>query len=480
MLTKRDHVGESVRQLPFNLSDRDGLARRLVVTSVGSIGVRLFGMGMTFLVGVQLAHYLGPAELGVYGTVTAVVAILTVLAQLGLPQLITREISAGLAKGEQGKVRGILVWFTLAVALASLVMSAAGALLYLTFRLVVADTWSLDSPSGINIDPVYFWGLATIPLTALIALGMGALRGYHKIVRSQLYDTLIRPALMAAMLLAVMLVAGSINAATAMALQVVAASVALVACWLQVARATPAIVYTAKTVRTGSKWARSALPMSGSEILRVVDGNYPLLLLGVLAAIHDVGVFRVALSAAVLVGFPSALVNIIAMPYFAQWHAEGKSAKLQLMATLTSVLMFTSASAITFLIYLFGVSFLTAVFGVAFSSAWSSLVLIGVSYMVSGFFGSAAMLLNMSNQERTVTLVYAVGPVVGVIITVTLFPVFGIVAAAIAMIICETIKGLWMAFAARRSLGINLSLLSIAGIARYRGAVASKTEANCG
>jgi hypothetical protein len=52
-------------QLPFNLEDRESLGRKLIDATVGSAGVRLAGIAVTFLIGVQLARYLGPAGYGI-------------------------------------------------------------------------------------------------------------------------------------------------------------------------------------------------------------------------------------------------------------------------------------------------------------------------------------------------------------------------------------------------------------------------------
>ena len=89
-------------KLPFGLSDRQSLARQLAETTIASAAVRIIGIGVTFLVGVQLSRYLGPAGYGVYGTVMAIAALLIVPAQLGLTQLATREIAVTISNGAYG------------------------------------------------------------------------------------------------------------------------------------------------------------------------------------------------------------------------------------------------------------------------------------------------------------------------------------------------------------------------------------------
>ena len=63
-----------------------------------------------------------------------------------------------------------------------------------------------------NLGPrfahAYHWGLASIPLLALASLGVSALKGFHRVVGAQIYDAIIRPALFACLLLAVIVGAG--------------------------------------------------------------------------------------------------------------------------------------------------------------------------------------------------------------------------------------------------------------------------------
>ncbi|MFV0279919.1 MAG: hypothetical protein ACK5JM_04050, partial [Rhodoblastus sp.] len=54
------------------------LRAQIIGALIGGAGVRLAGVAVTFLVGIQLARHLGPAEYGVYGTVIAVTSIAAV------------------------------------------------------------------------------------------------------------------------------------------------------------------------------------------------------------------------------------------------------------------------------------------------------------------------------------------------------------------------------------------------------------------
>lgn len=439
-------------RLPLNIENNESLAHALVSATLGSAGVHIAGMAVTFLVGVQLARYLGAEGYGVFGIVMAVVALLAVVAQVGLPQLLTRELASHAvpATDAQGSahVKGALVWFATIVAGASAVIVALG---WLGMRL-----W--PSAAGGAFAAALFWGLVNVPLLALLNLGVAAVRGYHRVIAAQFYGSLLRPMLFA-MFLLVAAGTAAVNPANAIAVQAFAGLVALLVCAFHVWRITPLRVREAVPKHRMGFWIGSAAPLTGTEILRVLEGHYAVLLLSTLAALDEVGSFRVAVAVGGFVGLPSTLVNVVVMPYIASLHSAGDHLRLQSVAAGGALMMFASTLSITVGIYLFGEPLLTAVFGTEFSAAWAPLALMGIAYTINGYFGSAATMLNMCGQERTVVLAHCVGLSIGVVITVALYGALGVTAAAVAMIGTEAAKGAWMARVAYRRLSVDVTIL---------------------
>ena len=99
-----------------------GLGGELLVAGMGSLLIRAVGMIATFVLGILLARYLGPSELGLYGMVVAVAMLLAAIAQLGLPTLATREAAIAWSRGDFSELRGILLWFGLAATAAAIIL----------------------------------------------------------------------------------------------------------------------------------------------------------------------------------------------------------------------------------------------------------------------------------------------------------------------------------------------------------------------
>ncbi|MEL6299157.1 MAG: oligosaccharide flippase family protein [Pseudomonadota bacterium] len=445
MLKSTPHIG--LQSLPIGFGPNGKLFRKLAGAAVGSALVRFAGIGLSFLVGVQLARLLGPAHFGIYGTTIAIVALLAVPVQLGLPQLLTRELAACREGRLFGRMRAALVGFAGAVAAASIMIVA------------LASVWLiLWPPSAPALASALTVGLLLVPVVAWLNLSCGALRGLGHVVSAHVFDAVARQGLLAAGLFAVGVSSLDFDATTALLMQFAIGAFVLVACVAMVRRALPLELTAVSPKYDTRTWTRSAVPMAGTEILRAIDAHYPILLLGLIAGLDDVGVFRVALSVAAFVGLPSSLIATVIMPEVARLHAAREREQVQFIASASAAVIFTATALLVATIFAVGEPALTLVFGDAFAPAWLPLLLISIAYLINGYFGAAASMLNMCGGERAVTLAFAFGPPVGIATVFALFDSLGVAAVALGMIASEIAKGVLLSAAATRQLEIRVGL----------------------
>src|SRR5690606_25270000 len=100
-------------------------------------------------------------------------------------------------------------------------------------------------------------------------------------------------------------------------------------------RVLPREARTAVPIREARQWLASALPMSLTEGMRVAQGHAATLLLGALSSSAQVGIFKVADSAAALCALPVTLMNVTAAPIVARLVAEGNHGRLRRLAGLS-------------------------------------------------------------------------------------------------------------------------------------------------
>jgi len=430
----------------------DGLGALLIKASIGSAGLRVTSMLLSFLVGVLLARNLGPSGYGIYALVMAITALLTVPTEFGLPSLVTREVAAARAKKDWGRIRGVLSWANTVVAILSL------SLLGVTAGWLIFGGYIEDK----LFSKTFLWGLLLIPLVALSNLRGATLRGLEQIIRGQLPDLVLRPGVFVLLLgSTVWFTKTSLTADSAMALHVIAAAVAFFVGMVMLLKAIPSQCRHAASVTEPGKWVSSAFPMALTEGMRHLQGHLAVLLLGWFATQSDVGLYRVADQVGILVALPVSVIHIVVAPFISRLHAEEDHFRLKKIVSYASTGMFLGALCIFIVFALFGQSFLGLFFGSEFKPAYNALLILCSGQLVSSFFGPNATLLNMTHHERLVTRAFLVSLILSASLGIGLVPGYGIIGAAIASTVGLLTWSILMWNYARRVLNINASVIAV-------------------
>ena len=396
----------------------------------------------TFAVGVVLARFLGPAGYGIYGSAIAIVAMLAVPAQMGLPLLATREVSSLRSHGSPAKVSALGWWFAAIVMAASLILASALWLLkdMLPFDATVRS--AIPAAAGL------------LPALALSGLAAGLLRGQERVATSQLIDVLLRPFVFLTALLAW---SQPFGAKQALGAQVVATtSIALIGLALFF-RGLPFTMAGAAHRLRG--WTAAALPMTLLEAMRALEGAYPVLIAGHAASIVDAGLLRVAIASSVLVSLPISLQSIVTGPFLARAHADGTPERLAKIVAASALFMSVATAAALLVLAVIGRWAIPFAFGAKFSAAYVPLMVLGLNQLLAALAGPGVMLLSMAGHERTVARSYIASVLVAIAAALTLTPLFGVVGTAASMIVATAIKAYLLNRHAKHALGIDPSLL---------------------
>ena len=122
---------EFLRRARTALSRPGSLGAALVKGAVGTAAIKVASALVAFATSIVLAKALGPAGYGIFSFVVALVALLAIPSELGIPSLAVREIATSNARKDFGRMRGFIVWSHRTVALTSgaLIILSATALL---------------------------------------------------------------------------------------------------------------------------------------------------------------------------------------------------------------------------------------------------------------------------------------------------------------------------------------------------------------
>lgn len=433
----------------------DGLGSTLVRALMGSAGIRIIGLGLGFLVGVQLARSLGASGYGIYGLAMSLLSIAAIPAEFGLPQLVTREVAAAHLRQDHALIGVLLRWSIRTLLCMALVALLIGAILGL---------WR-----SAEINATLLQALAAGSLFILLApLGNvygAALRGLQQVVAGQLPEVLLRPAVYSALLfVSTVLWFDGMSPALAMGLQVVSVAISTTCAYIYLRRCLPVsgMLSTAKATNDQARrWLRSTWPLALTEAMRIVHGNLATLALGLISTTAAVGVFRVGSSTSALLTMPITLFHIVLAPTIARLHAARDFHRLQQVMGWTSAAMLVGVSALCLPFVVAGEPLLAFMFGDDFSDANATVLVLGFGSAAGCVFGPGATLLNMTGHERRVTKSFALSLLALCVLMPPLCYYLEGLGAALAVSLSFIFWSAVMWWDAKKLLGIDASVRSL-------------------
>lgn len=431
---------------------------RLITTLLGGTSVRLAGALLSFAVVIILARVLGPTEFGVYAYVLALISLLAVPMQSGLPTLVIRETARAQQRGDWGGLFGLWRWSLFIVVGLALLVGLAVIVCALLFSHRIAEPRIA----------VFLWGLALLPLMALNSLHGAALTGLRKVVQGQLPETLLRPGILLGILLGgvVWSPAFQPNALEVMVLAVLAGGLSLIIAAYMVHIKRPGELASVYPSYRHRAWFSAMWPLALIDGLQVINSHIDILMLGLLATVGEVGVYRVVVQGAGLVVFALQIVNMTIAPQVARLHAAGETERLQQMVTRSARLTLLGALPVVLVLVVFGRSTLDLVFGLEYAAGYAALAILAIGQLINAAMGSVGLLLNMTGHERETARGVAIAVALNAPLNLALIPWLGMDGAALATAISLLVWNLLLWRAVRRHLGLNSTAFSLGYWAR--------------
>jgi O-antigen/teichoic acid export membrane protein len=407
-------------------------------------------MVASFGVGVQLARGMGVTGYGYYGIALSVITIAGIPGELGIPRLVTREIAAAGARKDFAHFFGVLRWARRTVFRISALM-----MLGVVF---VAAVLAATRPSQLAVAMLL--GAPVIPFMAFARLEGGALQGLHHIIRGQIPANLVRPMVLSLLLFTASAMGVVVAAPAAMGITSMSAAVAALVAYIWLKQRLPNTA-PPEIVRTGRRWLASSVPMAMTDGMRTVQSELSILLLGLLTAPAEVGLFRVASVTAMTAAAVIPALGHATMPMMARLHAQDDRARLQKLVTAAARTMFAGVLLLSMPLLLGAGPLLSLVFGSSYAPAADVVRVLASAQIISTAFGPNVALLNMTGHERRVTRAILIGLVVDIVLVLVLTPLWGRIGTAFALFAAFLAWNLQTWFDARRLLGIETSIVPL-------------------
>jgi O-antigen/teichoic acid export membrane protein len=430
----------------------EGRAGLLIRALFGSAGLRIVGMGLGFLMGVQLARGLGPAGYGVYGIAMAIFSVFMLPTEIGLPQLIIREVAIESSAGNKQALRALMGWSFKFILMSSVVVSAVvGPFLFLGTSFVQPE-----------VNTPLIWGLLLLPVVAIGNVASSALRGLHKIVEGQISELFLRPAVLSLLLFVTILTLGprSLTPSHAMAMNVAAAFVGALYAGVTLARYTGFDATHPLLNQNARKWLASSIPLALGDGMRIISGQLAVLMLGAMSTTQSVGICRVAIGIHGAASLPSALLNAVCSPMFATLHQEKRPDAIQRLSSWMALFLVVSAGLSILPFALAGEKIISSVFGAEYGPANEIVLIFLFGEILAALIGHPTIILNMLKHEKVVVWSSALSLFANLILGIILVPQYGAAGAAWSVSVAQIVWRLAASYYAFRRLKLNTTIFS--------------------
>jgi O-antigen/teichoic acid export membrane protein len=429
---------------------KDPVSGSVLRSSAVSMSVRTAGLAIAFLSHVVISRALGASAYGQYSIALGWALILVIPARLGVDQTVLRYASIYLEEQRLSALKGLIRF-----ALVMMVLSSSLVLLALVGQAQLGlGLFTMFSPA------LVFWIGALIFTLAALGLYSALIRSAKSVLAAQLYEQVIRPAALIALIGAAAFAGIRLSAESAIILTLVAAVAALVGAIVHFHKVAPSLGAYAFDNGDRREWLAVGWPlllMNGvQEILNQID----VILLGHLADTMASGFYAAAWRLASLVPFALISLSFISAPMIATAYRRQDYDELARIAKINARLAFSFSVAMAAFLALVG-PFALRAFGQGFEAAYPALLILLLGGLISAFTGSVGYLMTMTGRQNPALFSVCLALAANIALNLTLIPRLGIVGSAIAATSSVLVYNLLMWFHVRRSMGIDASVVAM-------------------
>ncbi len=412
-----------MKQLISHFYQMDGHLREVLTGASIAFVVRGMGAAMAFLLNVIIGRLLGVEGAGLYFLALSVTMICSVIARLGMENVLLRFIAANAALNDWGRVKGIFALGLSTVVVASVV----GAL-----GLAIAAPFFANTVfSKPELTPMLRWMSFAVFSFSMMILLAESLKGLKRIAQSMLVSGGLYPLVALLLIWPFVQWAGPVGACMAYTAGTIFAAGLGMIWWRQAVagRSSPPSPFSSSEL-----WA-SARPFWLMMLInKAIIPWAPVFLLGVYAPLQEAGIFGAATRVVMLVSFFLVAVNTILTPKISELYVLGEFDKISQLAVRMTLALIAVSSPF-FLVLVFAGDFVMRLFGTNFATGGTTLAILAIGQAFTVFGGSAGAMLMMMGHEKKMSLIALAASVILIGACLFLIPRYGMIGAAIANVL---------------------------------------------
>lgn len=410
--------------------------------------VNVLAKGVSFGSRIVLARLLGVDHYGVYAYVLTWVTLLLVFSLAGMEITQVRLIARYNVEKQWGNLRGLLRRGNQVVLLASVVVGGGIALV------ISLLGGRLDAETA----RAFYIACGLVPVLSLLLLRQSGLRAFKRVGLSKIPNVAVRPFVLMALVLWVY-IRGDIylDGSTAVALDIIAAVIALSVASYWLRRTIPEEMKQAKPAYETRNWLGIAFPLLLVAGMQRLMAQTDTLLVGIIVGTTEAGIYDAAWRIASFVPFGLVAGGMIVAPMISELYHEKKYAQLQSLVTLSC----WSATVFALVVgggAILGRTYILNLFGEGFVIGQVAMIVLVVGQIIGACTGPVGHLLHMTAYERTSARINMITAGSNLLLNFPAILIWGIEGAAIVTASLFAITNIWQWFEVRRLLGINSSV----------------------
>ncbi|WP_417698441.1 flippase [Psychromonas sp.] len=387
----------------------------------GTAGVMIISRCLAMALGVIYARYLGPEQFGLYSFVLSIIAMATLPAVAGLPNLLVREIANFHLEEKWGLLKGVINWSRIYVLSISLIVMLimSGALYFNFFEPSVSD--------------LLWVAIFLIPIKSLLAQQGAVFNGFRKPIFAQLPTQIFAPLMTLVILSCSIFFYSELTAYHLLYISLLSAVSAFIISAFLIRKKLLVTLKNATTDYITTTWHKVLLPFTLIAFIGTLNTELASVFLGFWGDIESVAYFKVAMQGVTLVSLGLSAINMVIMPNVARLYKEGDLEATQMLLTKSVRLSCFVSLPVILLLVIFGDFFISLLFGEAYLAGYPILIILCIGQAVNVLMGSVGLVLNMTGNENRVLKILVITLILNILLLLFLIPIYGSLGAAISV-----------------------------------------------
>lgn len=400
---------------------------------------------MTVLLSIAYARILGDVEYGKVAYLLSLMSVLSIFVLIGIPDFLTREVSRQMGERNWGTVRSLLSWSNKFITVNSIVVMV----------FYIGGVWLFTD----DLEKRYLFWLGA-PLLYLLSINerrSGILQGFMKIIEGQMSDLFIKPLLLFTFLLlaALILPGHSLKAFHLIIIYIVASVGALLLGVLFMNRSIPPEIRLSEPSLIRKGWLKESSAFFLLRSMWVLNGSIDLVMIGALLPSEEAAYYKVASTAALLVGYLTASIGQTLAPVISDYYNRNDLQTLQNVLTKTVRVTSLVTPVLSLGLILTGKFAIRIFYGEDFLPAYYPMAVLSISAAITAMGGSVGIALSMSGNQGTALKVQIVTSIFNIFLNLFLIHLWGIIGAAIATGITQVVMTFGMVYYLKKITGLK-------------------------